>query len=829
MTVEIRGGDCRELLKALPDGSVHCVVSSPPYWGLRDYGTATWEGGDADCDHSTETKHQAQGATSLRAGRANVESQRNDNIRLNCKRCGARRVDSQIGMEPTPEEYVAEMVAIFREVRRVLRDDGTVWLNLGDMYAAGKSGRDDQDQDSLDRRAARYGTGRPKAEGQGNNGIQRRPPAGYKPKDLIGLPWMVAFGLRADGWWLRQDNIWAKRNCLSGGCWLYAKTAQSVGPMMLKDLVRLAPSTVQLWNGSSWTRVVSWSRNARPDHPIELVLRSGERIGCTTDHVWPTQRGDTSASSLQVGDKLIHVVLPQTSTEPPWLIADAFWFAGLYLAEGHIAKDTGAIIITGHIKEADRIARLRVIVDHYGGSISVHDTTGNTQVAVIFSPALRSVLQTLIAGDTSSDKRLTAGAWACSTEGLRAIADGYLHGDGAIDGSRIRLGFCRNYSLERDIRCLASRLGATLTLKPSVSRNETGDFPAFRGEWRWPASNFKSKKDRGEIVAIRRSRARKFWDVTVDGDPHLFALASGILTHNCMPESTRTRTTRAHEYVFHLTKSGSPTFWTHRDLPGTRARPAPDHRWIDATDKSEQAAEPAPGWLDAMLPGGKKKRWRRVNLWEGQDYFYDAVAIEEDGVIAAGTRAAKGSDVRSQIKEVNGRPPEYFEYTGKRNKRSVWWIATQPFAEAHFATMPPDLAETCIMAGTSEAGCCAGCGAPWTRATAERARAEGRVSGNLERTPGTDRIAGASHVGRGFPWEASVAVTTGWRPTCSCPPDDPVPCTVLDPFGGAGTTGLVADRLGRSAILIELNPEYCAIAERRLTGDSPLFAEVLSS
>jgi DNA modification methylase len=114
-------------------------------------------------------------------------------------RCGARRTDRQIGLEATPDAYVAELVAVFREVRRVLRNDGTCWINLGDSYASG--GRKDRDPGrSLLHPAFEKGAYRPVD------------PPGVKPKDLLGIPWMVAFALRADGWWLRQDIIWSKPN-----------------------------------------------------------------------------------------------------------------------------------------------------------------------------------------------------------------------------------------------------------------------------------------------------------------------------------------------------------------------------------------------------------------------------------------------------------------------------------------------------------------------------------------------------------------------------------------------------------------------------------------
>lgn len=113
---------------------------------------------------------------------------------------------AEIGLEPTPEEYVARLVAVFREVRRVLRPDGTLWLNIGDSYAGGKTGRGDAGRDIGGRGGNTAGTGNP------GGGRSRPVSAGVKPKDLLGIPWMVAFALRADGWYLRQDIIWAKPN-----------------------------------------------------------------------------------------------------------------------------------------------------------------------------------------------------------------------------------------------------------------------------------------------------------------------------------------------------------------------------------------------------------------------------------------------------------------------------------------------------------------------------------------------------------------------------------------------------------------------------------------
>jgi hypothetical protein len=160
---------------------------------------------------------------------------------------------------------------------------------------------------------------------------------------------------------------------------------------------------------------------------------------------------------------------------------------------------------------------------------------------------------------------------------------------------------------------------------------------------------------------------------------------------------------------------------------------------------------------------------------------------------------------------------------GMRNLRNVWTIATAPYAEAHFASFPPLLAERCIRAGTSERGCCAACGAPWVRITERAFVPQGDVS--LER--GIKGAAGqkpmdASNGWDGAPRGTTTATTTGWSASCACGAETQ-PCTVLDPFAGSGTSLLVADRLQRHAIGIDLSTTYADLARARIETDAPLF------
>lgn len=525
MTAQIFVGDCREVLRRQPSKSVHMCVTSPPYWGLRDYGIepGVW-GGDVNCDHTfvDETIErelrlglglQELGKRYSGGGKKAATVEKMKITRGFCMHCNAWR--GAFGLEPDPDLFIDHLVEVFDEVWRVLRDDGALWLNLGDSYAgSGRGGNPGEDTSTLEGSLASQNQSKfsctkiprgPKVIGQTwrDAVVPKRnnwSALGLKGKDLVGVPWMAAFALRKRGWYLRSDTIWHKPNP--------------------------------------------------------------------------------------------------------------------------------------------------------------------------------------------------------------------------------------------------------------------------------------------------------------------------------MPESTTDRPTKAHEYLFLLTKSAR--------------------------------------------------------------YFYDAEAIKEPSIYAdsgiasahryeldaAGPRKRDGED---------GSAPSFRAITATRNKRSVWTVATQPFAQAHFATFPPDLIEPCILAGTSMRGCCPACGTGWERVTIDE------PTGKMQKMPdGMATYAGGHSAihkdGRekgesGNPVMASV--TIGFYPACSCakapalPPypakpsraaignetryklamdqwrfaceavditrkrlcdaqrlTKTVPAVVLDPFGGAGTTGLVAERLQRDSLLAERNETYAAMAARRITDEGGMLARV---
>jgi DNA modification methylase len=486
-TYRILTGHCLDTLATLADKSVHCVVTSPPYWNLRDYGTAQWEGGDKGCDHKIPLA--TKGGCAVGNKQSSNPGSYGYREWLICGRCGAKRIDLQIGLEETPEAYVEKLVQVFREVRRVLRDDGTVWLNLGDSYwgGKGKSGYE-LPHEAAERRGKTLQTSH-NMPGY----MDMRPSDGkhpiIKPKDLVGIPWRVALALQADGWYLRSDIIWAKPN-----------------PM---------PESVT-------------DRPTKAHEYIFLLSKS--------------QRYYYDAEAVK---------------EP--------------VAESTVGRGP---------------------VD-FGGKKG------------------------------------------------------------------------REY-------------------KPDAND-----------------PNFRNGKEQ--------------WGRTYD---YQESSASG---------------------------RNKRTVWT-----------------VDNT-------------LDEFLK------------------FAESQGVDVEGLIAA-------------------------FIGGQADLKTVWKVATHPFTGAHFATFPPKLIEPCILAGTSEKGCCAECGAPWERVV-ERAKPSDDVYTSTSKPESINGV-GNRQVGMGQKYQeflnANPPTTTGWKPTCTCNAGEPIPCTVLDPFGGSGTSAVVSLSLGRNAILCELSEEYAAMARTRI-------------
>jgi len=610
--------DCIEGLKRLPDNSIDCCVTSPPYYGLRDY-----------------------------------------------------NVDGQIGLEKSPQQYIDKLTEVFAEVYRVLKPEGTLWLNLGDSYAgSGKGGA------NYPENAKKYKQGSNK--GSCGNKTGYKYDTICKDKDLIGIPWLAAFALRDRiGFYLRNDIIW----CLSGGAWLYVKSQKGIMPMMIKDMVRLDPSTIQLWNGERWINVLGYGESNDTSEKIELVLRSGERIGCTGGHKWVLSNGkEVLARNLKVGDTLKTCTLPDNKEqENSFLTDDILWFIGLYLAEGSFSQNV--IQITLNADELCWYEKILKIAKYFGGN-STYTLKGNKLDVRVYSSIIVSIIRHYIGGHTAKDKHLSNACWKLSNAQLKILMIGYFDGDGHYDNNnqRIRIGFTRNYDLERDLRVLAARLGAELTLKTAFSKIGEKSYPTFKGEWRWEKSSHFNAKNRSEIVEIRKSRARHFYDISVDSEDHLFSLASGVLTHNCkpnsMPESVTDRLTKSHEHIFLMAKSNR-YYFDHEAIQ----EPA-----VSYDGRKDIYMHGSPKYSMPVMPQGKRQhlatsehqRWRFKNL-------------QEDGQ----------TPNTMHLRRAEGLPDKQYPV---RNKRDVWHVSTKPEKECHFAVYSEELIRPCVLAGCPKDG-----------------------------------------------------------------------------------------------------------------------------
>ena len=185
-------GDVFDNIKKLQDNSIDCVVTSPPYWGLRDYGTASYEGGDLNCQHTI-----TDGIVDNKNNKL-IERPDRASDKKNCVKCGAKRIDKQLGLEPTYQEHIQNIVELFRAMKPKLKDSATIWLNYGDSYAATVNGTKAKDIKNDDRGFV----DKPFSTIQGS----------IKPKDLVMIPNRIAIALQDDGWWIRSEIIWHKPN-----------------------------------------------------------------------------------------------------------------------------------------------------------------------------------------------------------------------------------------------------------------------------------------------------------------------------------------------------------------------------------------------------------------------------------------------------------------------------------------------------------------------------------------------------------------------------------------------------------------------------------------
>jgi DNA modification methylase len=710
-------GDVREVLAELPPESVHCVVTSPPYWGLRDYST-----------------------------------------------------EGQLGLEPTPDAYVENMVGVFREVRRVLRRDGTCWLNLGDSYAANRSY---QVSDS-----------KHKSHDFADSNALAIPP-GLKPKDLVGIPWAVAKALQEPYYTGRipreRDRVWLAATIDAEGsiCGFTHERADGDGirtgvhinitntsMAMLAEAQRIWPTSRDDGNGHGSSALGErecrrWIAHNVDDkaallrelYPYLIAKRTqallawnflemsrvSKRIGKKAEGAQAKERRAWIVGALSDLNHGREVTIPPWIVEPPslyeegwYLRSDIIWAKPNPMPESVTDRPTKAhemvFLLTKSARyyfDADSV-RERFTV---AGVVQGADLTSESRV---LGDDLRFEVATPVA---EIGVRLAAtildGAKSQKDLGLRSL-DAQVGQEGRDD-------------VAGD---LVARVPVERRATAQAARFADGDVPA--------------KEFLREVYGL--------WITLADGDQlkeaWRFAFAHAVLV-----DANGDRPVGVHD--------------------------AGEVGQFELVHDEQYTSGPTP----SRGPDG-----RRVTHVEGRD----------------------GS--------AQHRSGERWPTPSGRNCRSVWTIATQPYADSHFATFPEELVSRCVKAGTSERGCCPECGAPWVRDV---------ETGDAPFEPNRRRNVGGRTDGYTIssgPVPSLPRSTLGWSPSCDCgadpaeldeafmwgAPDEiisegirdelaPVPATVLDPFMGSGTTALVARKHGRRSIGIELNEEYAAIAAKRLS------------
>ena len=339
---------------------------------------------------------------------------------------------------------------------------------------------------------------------------------------------------------------------ISGGAVIYALSQKGAMPMFVKDMVKLDPSTVRLWDGSQWIET-GWERRfptegrkcmsqraccarfrgKNPDigGDIEVRLRSGEIIGFSRNSTIRTVRGHLLASQLRIGDCLFEGINPEPpDIATPNLINDDFgWFVGLYIAEGSYTD--GYTVISGDNNETEpRLLRINPLVEACHGTCSSKCTKGTSSGYIdIRSTVLKGMLDVYVGGNCSQNKSLNTKAWQRSNGFLKQVLEGYLHGDGSYEkkAKRWKLCFCNNKSLSNCLRLIGSRLNMSVRLKKykrEISfRGSQQEITGYRGSLVFN-KQFRREPD-SEIIEISQSGAKNFWEIRASQ----FSLASGVL------------------------------------------------------------------------------------------------------------------------------------------------------------------------------------------------------------------------------------------------------------------------------------------------------------
>jgi DNA modification methylase len=679
-------GDCREVLRGMPDESVHCVVTSPPYYSLRDYGVepVVWNG-DELCEHvwgeeipnskeERRSPEELSSSSTLDGGKQKVMQWQIKGPKTSgqfCQKCGAWL--GSLGLEPSPELYVKHIVDIFREVRRVLRSDGVAFVNIGDSYFGGKgqSGtKGSQHQDNRHETGQSLNTGYQTLGGWKETKPSDGRHATLKPKDLCLIPQRLAIALQDSGWWVRSIIIWSKNNpmpeCLDPATFVFIKAKGRVRRVMLDELERMGPNYPKILTPDGWRSILNvWEQYSSNVMGFDAAKVS--HVTASQLHTWPVShdrrrlaihhRATVQLRDSGYKDYLLHYTIDEWLESPIvkyWgfdLDYDMGWLVGLYVAEGGFGEVRGfRCKFTLHADETGIVARLRQLVrSKLNVSVSQRHIKNYRQVR-FSSQEWYAFAKGVVYGKVTTKSLNLDVVLNSPREFRQGIWDGYMAGDGSKRGKDGFIAVSASRLLRDNMAVLASSIGI-ITSKGKRIPKDSRTKKIYKSYSIWTPFISKRQTKKGTAarqIIIRNKRfipgIRRMIDVEVEGDG-LFLIDDGLVTHN----SVRDRPTTAHEYVLLLAKS---------------------RKYYYDADAIRESISPAT--IERSKYG-----------WNGKT----------GDVLRVGRRA--GSMWKNASKETWD---NCYNLAG-RNKHTVWTIPTQPYPEAHFATFPKKLIEPMILAG----------------------------------------------------------------------------------------------------------------------------------
>jgi len=673
---------------------------------------------------------------------------------LLCEKCGAWY--GQLGLEPTINMYIEHLLEIIKELKRVLKPTGVMFWNHGDCYGGSQENRSNIGLRGKHLKEMHY------------KNVHRK----ITPKCLAGQNYRLLFRMIDEqGWIWRNQIIWWK--CLGGNVSIYAKSNGKIIRTRVKDLAKLPLETLYLPTTNGWKKVLRIEK--QPKRKLLTVhLRNGTRIEVTPEHRFLVNGKLIEARFLKKGMILDSECLPNEKGTQLGSYENG-WVVGFWLAEGNYESDREAIRFSIHKNETEYANTLEKWSERYAGKYRKH-IYKNCLTIIISGLVPTAIIKHYVSRSGAKHKRLSYNAFSENNEFLKGVLDGFLAGDGYYDrqNHRWRFRITANRDLVNDLRAVCNRLRYSMKARLRKGKGFGKEYLTFDIEIKKRKSGHHNEKNDHEILRIENTQGISY-EIEIEV-PHIFILPDGTLTHNSnhMPSSATDRFTNAYEPIFMLTKSKK--YWF--DLDAVRV----PHKQ-ESIERAKRGVSPNHKYANLPHYGG------------GGGINKPRPNIKHD--IAVGRIGNFSYD-----DPLHTRP---LHPLGK-NPGDVWVIPTQPFPEAHFATFPEKLVEPMIKAGCPQ-WICKKYGKARERITEKKYKSKGDFSTSKR---GSDGLSATMKR-----WGDGIEVyTLGWT-DCGCNAGWNAGI-VLDPFIGSGTTALVALRLGRRFIGIDINPKYCEMARKRI-------------